>query len=195
MGSRVIVTEIDPLKALEAVMDGYSVMPMADAVKYGDVFVTVTGNTSVLRKEHFIKMKDRALVCNSGHFDVEIDIAALKKMAVKTRPMRESVQEFTLSNKKRIYLLAEGRLVNLGAAEGHPAMVMDMSFANQALSAEWMNKEHKNLENKVYKVPTDIDKEIARMLGLTVSAVKTRLHRARLFLRGKLAVHLGHSAA
>ena len=150
LGAKVIVTEINPLKALEAVMDGFQVMPMGEAVKYGEIYVTVTGNTSVIRKEHFLKMKDRAIVANSGHFDVEIDIAGLRKMASKVRPMRDCVQEFTLPNKRRIYLLAEGRLVNLSAAEGHPAMVMDMSFANQALSAEWVKRHHESLDNKVY---------------------------------------------
>ena len=163
LGANVIVTEIDPLRALEAVMDGYQVMPMKDAVKVADVYVTVTGNKSVLRKEHFMAMKDRAIVSNSGHFDVEIDVADLKKIAKKTRPLRDFVQEYTLSNGKRIYLLAEGRLVNLGAAEGHPAMVMDMSFANQALSSEWVVRHHKSLEKKVYRVPLDIDREIARI--------------------------------
>lgn len=163
LGARVIVTEVDPLKALEAVMDGYQVMPMSQAVKHGDIFVTVTGNTSVIRKEHFLQMKDRAIVCNSGHFDVEIDTAVLRKIALKTRPLRESVQEYILPNKNRIYLLAEGRLVNLGAAEGHPAMVMDMSFANQALSAEWVTKNQNELQKKVYRVPLSIDHEIARI--------------------------------
>jgi adenosylhomocysteinase len=172
MGANVIVTEIDPLKALEAVMDGYRVMPMAEAAKSADVIVTVTGNKNVIRAEHFPKMKDRAIVCNSGHFDVEIDTLGLKKIAKKTRPVRDFVQEYTLANGKRIYLLAEGRLVNLGAAEGHPAIVMDMSFANQALSSEWVAKQHKSLENKVYRVPLDIDREIARIklqtLGSTI---------------------------
>ncbi len=163
LGANVIVTEIDPLRALEAVMDGYQVMPMKEAVKHADVFVTVTGNKSVLRKEHFLAMKDRAIVANSGHFDVEIDVAELRKMAKKTRPLRESVQEYTLRNNKRIYLLAEGRLVNLCAAEGHPAMVMDMSFANQALGTEWVLRHHKSLEKKVYRVPLEIDREIARI--------------------------------
>jgi adenosylhomocysteinase len=163
LGARVIVTEIEPVKALEAVMDGYQVMPMNDAVKYGDVFVTVTGNKSVIRKEHFLAMKDGAIVANSGHFDVEIDTAELRRMAKKERMARENVQEYVLSNGKRIFLIAEGRLVNLGAAEGHPAMVMDMSFANQALSAEWAAKNHKTLEKKVYKVPQDIDREISRL--------------------------------
>jgi len=163
MGAKVIVTEIDPLKSLEAVMDGFYVMPMADAVKEGEIFVTVTGNTSIIRKEHFFKMRDRSIVCNSGHFDVEIDIKGLRKIARKVRPMRDCVEEFTLPNKRRIYVLAEGRLVNLSAAEGHPAIVMDMSFANQALSAEWVAEFHDSLEKKVYHVPEDIDKEIARI--------------------------------
>lgn len=163
MGANVVVTEIDPLKALEAVMDGFRVMPMSEAVKHGNVYVTVTGNKSVIRKEHFLRMKDRAIVCNSGHFDVEIDIAILRKISKKIRPMREGVLEFTLPNNKRVYLLAEGRLVNLGAAEGHPAMVMDMSFANQALGSEWVKMNHESLEKKVYRVPLEIDKEIARI--------------------------------
>ena len=163
MGAKVVVTEVDPLRALEAVMDGYEVLPIQDAARVGDVFVTVTGNTSVIRKEHFLLMKDRAIVSNSGHFDVELQIAWLKKAAVKVRPLRDFVQEFTLPNKRRVYLLAEGRLVNLSAAEGHPATVMDMSFANQALSAEWVKNFHESLEKKVYRVPEDIDKEIARI--------------------------------
>ncbi len=163
LGARVIVTEIEPLRALEAVMDGYQVMPMSEAVKYGDVFITVTGNKSVIRKEHFLAMKEGAIVANSGHFDVEIDTAELRKMAKKERIVRENVQEFKLTNGRRIFLIAEGRLVNLGAAEGHPAMVMDMSFANQALSAEWVAKNHKTLSKKVYKVPQDIDREISRL--------------------------------
>lgn len=163
MGARVIVTEVDPLKALEAVMDGFDVMPMEEAVKQGDVYVTVTGNTSVIRKEHFLKMKDRAIVSNSGHFDVEIDTQVLKKIAKHSRSSREGVQEYTLKNGRRIYLLVEGRLVNLSAAEGHPAMVMDMSFANQALSSEWVAQRHEDLEKKVYRVPLEIDREIARI--------------------------------
>lgn len=163
LGARVIVTEIEPLKALEAVMDGYQVMPMNDAVQFGDVFITVTGNKSVIRKEHFLKMKDRAVVANSGHFDVEIDTVVLKKIAKKTKEAREHVQEYLLSNGRVVFLIADGRLVNLGAAEGHPAMVMDMSFANQALSAEWVAKHHRSLDPKVYRVPQDIDREISRL--------------------------------
>ena len=172
LGARVIVTEVDPLKALEAVMDGHQVMAMEQAVKYGDVFVTVTGNKSVIRKEHFLAMKDRAIVANSGHFDVEIDTAELRRMAKKERSARENVQEFLLSNGKRVFLIAEGRLVNLGAAEGHPAMVMDMSFANQALSAEWVSQNHKALDRKVYRIPQTIDREISRLklasMGVTI---------------------------
>ena len=174
LGASVIVTEVDPLKALEAVMDGYQVMPMAEAVKAADVLVTVTGNKSVIRREHFLKMKDRAIVANSGHFDVEIDIRSLKKISKKMRPVRDFVQEYTLSNGRRIYLLAEGRLVNLGAAEGHPAMVMDMSFANQALSAEWVCRHHSSLEKKVYRVPANIDREIAR---LKLGTIGTKIDR------------------
>jgi adenosylhomocysteinase len=175
MGAKVIVTEVNPLSALEAVMDGYDVMPMDDALKYGEVFVTVTGNTSVIRKEHLLKMKDRAIVANSGHFDVEIDIARLKKTAKRVRPMRDCVKEYTLANGNRIYVLAEGRLVNLSAAEGHPAMVMDMSFANQALSAEWVSQYRDSLERKVYRVPVDIDRSIARLklksMGVKIDAL------------------------
>lgn len=177
MGAKVIVTEIDPVRGIEAMMDGYQVMPMAEAVKYGDVFVTVTGNKNVIRMEHFNKMKDRAIVANSGHFDVELDIASLKKASKKVRIARENVQEFTLAGGKRIFLVAEGRLVNLGAAEGHPAMVMDMSFANQALSAEWMAKNYRKLERKVYRVPMDIDREISRLKLLSMGVTLDKLTR------------------
>lgn len=168
MGANTIVTEVDPTKALEAAMDGFSVMDMDQASKIGDIFITLTGNTSVLRQEHFAKMKDGAIISNSGHFNVEIDIPALKKMSKSIKEARSFVEEFTLKNGKKIYLLAEGRLVNLSAAEGHPASVMDMSFANQALSAEYLMKNRKNsvnstLENKVYPVPKEIDQEIARL--------------------------------
>ena len=163
MGADVVVTEIDPLKAIEAVMDGFRVMPMAEAAKIGDFFVTVTGDIKVIRREHFAVMKDGAVVSNSGHFNVEIDIPALEKMSKRKRPIREFVDEFTLSNGRRINLLGEGRLINLAAAEGHPASVMDMSFANQALSAEYMVKHSKKLERKVYPVPAAIDQEIARL--------------------------------
>ena len=163
MGAEVIITEVDPLKALEARMDGYRVMPMKEAAKLGDFFVTVTGNTKVIDKEHFEVMKDGAIVSNSGHFDVEINIEALEEMATAVREIRENVKEYKLKDGRRIYLLAEGRLVNLAAAEGHPAQVMDMSFANQALSAEYIYKNHSKLEPKVYKVPDELDLEVARL--------------------------------
>ena len=163
MGGNVIITEVDPLRALEAVMDGYRVMPMAQAARIGDLFITLTGDTSVVIGPHFAKMKDGAIVCNSGHFDVEIDIPALKKLAKSVKPIRDNVQQYTLKDGRRINLLAEGRLVNLAAAEGHPPAVMDMSFANQALAAEHIVKHHKKLENKVYGVPEQIDREIARL--------------------------------
>jgi adenosylhomocysteinase len=157
-----VITEIDPLKALEATMDGYRVMPSLEAAKIGDFFCTVTGNTSVLAMEHFEKMKDGAIVANSGHFNVEVDIGWLEKNA-KKRTVREFVDEYTLKSGARIAVLGEGRLINLASAEGHPSSVMDMSFANQALSAEFVVKNSKKLEKKVYPVPEDIDKEIARL--------------------------------
>ncbi len=160
-GARVIITEVDPLKALEAAMDGYQVMPIKEAAKIGDIFVTVTGDISVIRKEHFELMKDGAIICNSGHFDVEINLTQLKELAVNKRDIRESVEEYTLKDGRKINLLGQGRLVNLAAAEGHPAQVMDMSFANQSLCAEYMKKMAKNLELKVYSVPKEIDSEIA----------------------------------
>ncbi|WP_457677661.1 adenosylhomocysteinase [Thermovibrio sp.] len=163
MGAEVIVTEVDPIKAIEARMDGFRVMPMVEAAKVGDFFCTVTGNIHVIRKEHFEVMKDGAIVCNSGHFNVEIDIPALEKMAVKKEKIRPFVDEYTLKDGRRIYLLAKGRLVNLAAAEGHPASVMDMSFANQALSAEFLVKEGKKLEPKVYTVPEEIDRSVASL--------------------------------
>jgi len=163
MGAHVIVTETAPMRALEAVMDGYRVMPMARAAEEGDVFVTVTGNTSVIRAEHFARMKDGAILANSGHFNVEIDLEALAGLAQSRRAVRPFVEEFGLRGGKRIYVLAEGRLINLAAAEGHPAMVMDMSFANQALGAEYIVKRGAGLERKVYVVPRDIDLEIARL--------------------------------
>jgi len=162
MGADVVITEIDPLKALEATMDGYRVMPSLEAAKIGDFFCTVTGNTSVLAMEHFEKMKDGAIVANSGHFNVEVDIGWLEKNA-KKRTVREFVDEYTLKSGARIAVLGEGRLINLASAEGHPSSVMDMSFANQALSAEYVVKNSKKLEKKVYPVPEDIDKEIARL--------------------------------
>jgi len=163
MGAKVIITEVDPLRALEAVMDGYQVMSMAEAAKVGDFFCTLTGDIHVLRKEHFQKMKDGAIVCNSGHFNVEIDLDALARMAVGRRPIRDFVEEFQLSDGRRIYVLGEGRLINLAAAEGHPSSVMDMSFANQSLCSEFIAKNHKSLSRQVYRVPVEIDKEIARL--------------------------------
>jgi adenosylhomocysteinase len=163
LGADVIVTEIDPVKGIEAAMDGFRVMPMAEAVKEGDVYITVTGNKSVIRGEHFEHMKSGAIVCNSGHFNVEIDIPALEKLATGKREVRPMVDEYQLKNGRKVYLLAEGRLVNLSTAEGHPASVMDMSFANQSLSAEYLRANHKNLKPQVYVVPEHLDKEIARL--------------------------------
>ncbi len=163
MGANVIVTETDPLRALEAVMDGFRVMPMIEAAKIGDFFCTVTGDIHVIRKEHFEAMKDGAIVSNSGHFDVEIDVKGLQEIAVSTKEIRDFVKEYKLANGNRIYLLAEGRLVNLSAAEGHPSSVMDMSFANQALSAEYLVNNGQNLEKKVYRVPKEIDDNIASL--------------------------------
>jgi len=163
MGAHVIVTEVDPMKAIEAVMDGFQVMPMEDAARVGDVFVTATGDKAVIAKQHLEALKDGAMLANTGHFNVEIDIPALRSLATATRQAREFVEEFTLRDGRRVYLLADGRLVNLSAAEGHPAQVMDMSFANQALSAEWVVQNAASLERTVYVVPTEIDDEIARL--------------------------------
>ncbi|UCF82382.1 MAG: adenosylhomocysteinase [Desulfobacteraceae bacterium] len=162
-GAHVIVCEVDPLRALEAVMDGYQVMPIAKAAPLGDFFCTLTGDMNVIRAEHFANMKDGAIISNSGHFDVELDLRSLAEASVERRPIRDFVEEFTLKNGRRIYVLGEGRLINLAAAEGHPSSVMDMSFANQALSAEYMANEHKKMEKKVYPVPRNIDEEIARL--------------------------------
>jgi len=163
MGANVIVTEIDPLKALEAVLDGFRVMPMIEAAPIGDIFVTLTGDINVVDKHHFEAMKDGAIVANSGHFNVEINIPALEEMAVNKRRVRPFVDAYDLPDGRRIHILGEGRLINLAAAEGHPASVMDMSFANQALSAEYMVKNANKLEKKVYGVPENIDREIARL--------------------------------
>jgi len=160
MGAQVIVTEVDAVKALEARMDGYTVLPMSEAARSGDIFITVTGDINVIRKEHMLGMKDGAIVANSGHFDVEIDKQALKKIAARKRTIRNSCEEYTLKNGRRIYLLAEGRLVNLAAAEGHPAMVMDMSFANQAFAVEYILN-RPDLDQRVYCLPVKIDQEIA----------------------------------
>lgn len=162
-GANVIIIEVDALKGLEATMDGYRVMTIADAAKIGDLFITVTGDLNVIRKEHFEAMKDGAIFCNSGHFDAEIQISALKEMAVSTRTIREFTEEYVMSDGRRLYLLGEGRLINLAAAEGHPASVMDMSFANQALAAEYIVKNAANLENTVYAMPDDLDQEVARL--------------------------------
>ncbi len=163
MGADVVVTEIDPLKALEAVMDGFRAMPMSNAAKIGDFFITVTGDINVVREEHFKVMKDGAIVCNSGHFNVEIDIPALKRLSKKSRMIREFVEEYTLRDGRHINLLGEGRLINLASAEGHPSSVMDMSFANQVLAAEYMLKKGRGLKKDVYPVPEKIDKDIARL--------------------------------
>ncbi len=163
LGARVIVTEVDPIRALEAVMDGFDVMPMREAAKIGDIFITATGNKKVIRKEHFEVMKDGAILANAGHFNVEIWIPDLEQLAVSKRTIRNYVTEYRLRDGRKIYLLAEGRLVNLVAAEGHPSEVMDMSFANQALAVEYIVKNRDKLEKKVYNVPDEIDKEVARL--------------------------------
>ncbi len=163
MGANVIILEVDPLKALEAVMDGYRVMPIMEAAEIGDIFVTVTGDTSVIRREHFKVMKDGAIVANAGHFNVEISIPALEELSKGKRTIRDYVEEYTLKDGRKIFLLGEGRLINLAAAEGHPASVMDMSFANQALSAEYIKNQGKTLDAKVYPVPEDIDKNVAKL--------------------------------
>ena len=162
-GAKVVICEVDPLRALEAVMDGFEVMPLEAAAPIGDVFVTVTGDKTVITRRHFVRMKDGAIVANSGHFNVEIDIPALASLARRKRKIREFVEEFELRNGRKIYLLGEGRLINLAAAEGHPAMVMDMSFANQALSALFLSRKGKSLDKNVYGVPREIDEQIARL--------------------------------
>ncbi|MBI4056010.1 MAG: adenosylhomocysteinase [Elusimicrobia bacterium] len=175
LGARVIVTEINPIKALEAAMDGYWVLPMNEAAQHGDLFITVTGDVAVLDKDHFSKMKDGAILSNSGHFNVEINLEALKKLSKSTRKVREYVEEYTLKNGRRVFVLGEGRLINLAAAEGHPASVMDMSFANQALSAEYLVEHGRELARKVYSVPQPIDEEIARLklksMGIAVDTL------------------------
>ncbi len=175
MGAKIIITEVNPLRGLEATMDGFDVMPMRDAARIGDIFVTATGDIDVIYKECFNLMKDGAIFCNSGHFNVEISINALKKMSKSRRTIRDFVEEYTLRNGKRVYLLGEGRLINLAAAEGHPSAVMDMSFANQALCAEHMVKNYRKLERKVYSVPEKIDAEIAKLklrsLGIRIDVL------------------------
>jgi adenosylhomocysteinase len=163
MGANVIVTEIDPTKAIEALMDGFRVMSMAEAATIGELFITLTGNKSVIARDHFEKLKNGAILCNSGHFNVEIDLETLGNMASSRRQTREFVEEFAMRDGRRVYVLGEGRLINLAAAEGHPASVMDMSFANQALCSEYMIKNHASLENRVYAVPEDLDKHVAKM--------------------------------
>jgi len=163
MGANVIIVEVDPVKALEAVMDGYRVMPGIEAAEIGDVFVTLTGDIAVFRQEHFERMKDGAIIANSGHFNVELDLDALEKIAVKKKRVRKDVDQYTLQNGRRLNVLGEGRLINLAAAEGHPASVMDMSFANQALAAEYMVSHHGSLKNEVISVPERIDREIAQL--------------------------------
>jgi adenosylhomocysteinase len=162
-GADVIVTEVNPVRALEALMDGYRVMPMQQAAAIGQLFITVTGNKSIVRKEHFQAMQNGAILANSGHFNVEIDIPALESLSTGRRRVREFVDEYTLEDGRKIFILGEGRLINLASAEGHPASVMDMSFANQALSVEYLARNHKQLQKQVYPVPAEIDKEVARL--------------------------------
>ncbi len=191
MGARVIVTEVNPLRALEALMDGYYVMPMKDAARLGDIFCTVTGDINVIRKEHFEVMKNGAIICNSGHFNVEIDIKALEEMATEKRRFRDYIDEYTLPDGRKIYLLAEGRLVNLSAAEGHPAQVMDMSFANQAMAVEFLISFSKELQQKVYKVPELIDRKIAMLKLKTMGiAIDTLTQEQKEYLE---SWHLGTS--
>ncbi|HET7224135.1 MAG TPA: adenosylhomocysteinase [Candidatus Eisenbacteria bacterium] len=181
LGATVLVTEVDPVRALEAAMDGFQVVSMEEAAPRGDLFITLTGNKSVLRREHFAAMKDGAVVANSGHFNVEIDIPALERMAVRKRRARAMVDEYTLKGGRRIHLLGEGRLINLAAAEGHPAMVMDMSFANQALSVEYLKKKARTLARQVYVVPAAIDHEVARLklktMGITIDVLTPEQER------------------
>ncbi len=180
-GAHVIVCEVDPLRALEAVMDGFQVMPIAQAAPLGDIFCTLTGDVGVIRREHFLTMKNGAIVSNSGHFDVELDLPGLAESAVGRRPVRDYVEEFSLQNGRRVYVLGEGRLINLAAAEGHPSSVMDMSFANQALSAEYMSANHERLEKRVYPVPAAIDEQIARLklesLGVRIDSLTPEQER------------------
>jgi adenosylhomocysteinase len=171
MGARVVVTEVKPVRALEAAMDGFDVMPIAEAAKIGDVFVTITGDKNVIDKEHFAAMKDGAIMANSGHFNVEINIPALESLSKKKETIRPFVEQYTLKNGKKLFLLGEGRLINLAAAEGHPASVMDMSFANQALCMEYLITNQGKLEKKVYSVPDEIDKKVA-LLKLASMGIK-----------------------
>ncbi len=181
MGAKVIVTEVDPIKALEAVMDGFEVMPMDKAAKIGDIFCTLTGDINVITARHIQKMKDGAIISNSGHFNAEIEIEGLKRITKSRKVIREYVEEFTLPNGKRIYLLAEGRLINLASAEGHPASVMDMSFANQSLSVEYILKNRDKLKNDVYTIPLSLDREVARIklesIGVSIDKLTTEQKR------------------
>ncbi len=179
MGARVIVTEVEPLRALEAVMEGYQVLPMAEAAAQADVFITVTGNTSVIRAEHFARMKDGAILANSGHFNVEIDLETLERESQSRRTVRPLVEEFTQKDGRRLYVLGEGRLINLAAAEGHPAAVMDMSFANQALSVEHLVRRKGALDRRVYRVPPEIDGDIARLKLASMGVAIDRLTAAQ----------------
>jgi adenosylhomocysteinase len=175
MGANVVVTEIDPTKAIEAIMDGFRVMPMHEAATIGDIFVTVTGNKNVIARDHFGKLKSGAILCNSGHFNVEIDLDALASMSSGRREARAFVEEYSMRDGRKVYVLGEGRLINLAAAEGHPASVMDMSFANQAMSSEYMVKNHAKLEKKVYSVPEELDKQVAKMKLESMNASIDRL--------------------
>ncbi|MFQ5848567.1 MAG: adenosylhomocysteinase [Candidatus Methylomirabilales bacterium] len=181
MGAHVIVTEVDPVRALEATMDGFRVMPIRDAARVGEVFITATGDTHVIRGEHFQRMRDGAILCNAGHFNVEIDLEALRSLSKKRRAVREHVEEFTLRNGRRVYVLAEGRLINLAAAEGHPASVMDMSFANQALSVRYAVRHAGRLEHRVYGVPREVDIEVARLkltsMGIRIDTLTAEQRR------------------
>lgn len=180
MGASVVVTEVDPTRALDALMQGFRVMPMADAARIGDLFITVTGNRDVLREEHMLAMKDGAIMANSGHFDIEIDVRALEQMtAEKKTAIRHEVDEYLLNDGRRLYLIAEGRLANLGAAEGHPAAVMDMSFADQALTCEWLAKSYGDLQPGVYEVPELIDKEVAKLKLASMNVTVDSLTRAQ----------------
>ncbi|NEO60790.1 MAG: adenosylhomocysteinase, partial [Moorea sp. SIO4G2] len=175
LGANVIVTEIDPTKAIEAVMDGFRVMPMAEAAPLGDLFITVTGNKHVIRPEHFEVMKDGAMVCNSGHFDIEIDLKSLGEMATEVKEVRNFTQEYCLKNGKSVVVLGEGRLINLAAAEGHPSAVMDMSFANQALACEYLVKNKGSIEPGLHSIPEAVDKDIARLklqaMGINIDSL------------------------
>ncbi len=183
MGAHIVVTEVEPIRALEAVMDGYQVMPMAEAAKMGDIFITVTGGKNAIDKAHFMAMKDGAIVANSGHFNVEIDIPALKEMAKAKRSIRPFIEEYTLPDDRRVFLLAEGRLINLAAAEGHPASVMDMSFANQALCVEHLVKRQQRAEPGVYTVPNEIDREVGRLKLMSMGiAIDTLTQEQRKYL-------------